>query len=73
MAAHRATEGGAAGWPRLFSGEESVARCNTLGWSINGHPAFVETWTAEEWARLEITPPDAQECGNGVRVALRIA
>jgi hypothetical protein len=57
----------------LYLGEESVAPCNTLGWSINGHPAAVVAWTSEEWAGLESPPGDARELPSGIRVALRIA
>lgn len=45
----------------------SVAR-----WSINGHPATILIWTAEEWANLSEHPDDAQPCPNGVWCALRV-
>lgn len=41
-------------------------------WLINGYPAMVLTWTAEEWDHLTEQPMDAQECPNGVWCALRM-
>jgi len=41
-------------------------------WWINGFPAIIVIWTAEEWARLTDRPIDAQECPNGVWCALRM-
>jgi hypothetical protein len=41
-------------------------------WRINGFPATILIWTAEEWARLTDRPIDAQEYPNGVWCALRI-
>ena len=41
-------------------------------WSINGWPATVAVWTAEEWARSTDRPADAQLMPNGVRCALRM-
>jgi hypothetical protein len=40
---------------------------------VNGYPAEVLTWTAEEWGRLRERPGDTQAGPNGVRVALRFA
>jgi hypothetical protein len=41
-------------------------------WLINGFPAIILIWTAEEWSRLTERPNDAQECANGTWCALRI-
>lgn len=41
-------------------------------WLINGFPATILTWTAEEWRRSTDKPGDAQEFPNGVRCALRM-
>ncbi len=41
-------------------------------WLINGYPATVLIWTAEEWSRLPEPPAGAQLCSNGVRCLLRI-
>jgi hypothetical protein len=41
-------------------------------WLINGFPATILIWTAEEWARLTDHPQDAQPYPNGTWCALRI-
>ncbi len=41
-------------------------------WLINGFPATILLWTAEEWARLTDRPVDAHPCPNGIWCALRI-
>ena len=41
-------------------------------WLINGFPATILIWTAEEWARLSDRPEDAQPFPNGIWCALRI-
>ena len=41
-------------------------------WLINGFPATILVWTAEEWARLTDQPHDAQPVANGTWCALRI-
>lgn len=41
-------------------------------WLINGFPATILTWTAEEWSRLTERPQDAQQSSNGVWCALRM-
>jgi hypothetical protein len=41
-------------------------------WLINGFPAKVLIWTAEDWACLTDQPSDAQPCPNGVWCALRM-
>ena len=50
-------------------GEEIV---NSARWLINGFPATILVWTAEEWARLTEYPLDAQPIPNGTWCALRI-
>jgi hypothetical protein len=42
------------------------------GWRINGHPARLLIWSAEEWERLEVRPIDAQYHPFGVWCALRL-
>jgi hypothetical protein len=44
----------------------------SVRWLIDGFPATILIWTAEEWARLTERPDDAQECPNGIWCALRI-
>jgi hypothetical protein len=41
-------------------------------WRINGFPATIHVWTAEEWASLEVRPDDAQYHPAGVWCALRL-
>ena len=41
-------------------------------WLINGFPATILVWTADEWARLTVRPHDAQPVANGTWCALRI-
>ncbi len=50
-------------------GEEIV---NSARWLINGFPATILVWTADEWARLTEHPLDAQQVANGTWCALRI-
>ncbi len=50
---------------------EAIRACPAR-WLINGFPATILTWTAEEWARLIDRPLDAQENSNGVWCALRM-
>ena len=45
---------------------------NSARWLINGFPATILVWTAEEWARLSDHPLDAQQVSNGIWCALRI-
>lgn len=45
---------------------------NVAHWRINGHPATIFIWTAEEWERLEERPSDAQYYPCGIWCALRI-
>lgn len=42
-------------------------------WKINGFPAVVYIWTAEEWACLMTRPADARQHPSGVWCALRWA
>ena len=43
-------------------------------WKVNGYPASVVVWTAEDWDRLADAekPADAQEHHDGIRVAVRM-
>ena len=41
-------------------------------WRINGHPATIYIWTAEEWERLESRPVDAQRHPSGAWCVLRM-
>ena len=45
---------------------------NSARWLINGFPATILVWTADEWARLSERPKDAQQVPNGTWCALRI-
>ena len=45
---------------------------SSASWLINGFPAKILIWTAEEWARLTERPTDAQEYPNGIWCALRM-
>ena len=45
---------------------------NSARWLINGFPATILVWTAEEWSRLTERPLDAQQVPNGTWCALRI-
>ncbi len=44
----------------------------SASWLINGYPATIFIWTAEEWAKLADRPVDAQSFPNGIWCALRI-
>lgn len=39
---------------------------------INGYPARILIWSAEEWEQMEVRPPDAQFHPFGVWCALRL-
>ena len=41
-------------------------------WLINGFPATILIWTAEEWEKLTVRPSDAQYYPCGVWCALRM-
>lgn len=45
---------------------------NSARWLINGFPATMLIWTAEEWARLAVHPADAQPFPYGSWGALRM-
>jgi hypothetical protein len=58
------------GWLVLHSPSdppENIAR-----WRINGFPASIVIWTAEEWELLAERPADAQRYPCGVWCALRM-
>ena len=56
--------------PRLHRQTEEAV--SSVRWLINGFPATILVWTAEEWARLTDRPEDAQPSPNGTWCALRI-
>lgn len=45
---------------------------NAARWFINGFPATILVWTAEEWSKLTDRPHDAQQVPNGTWCALRM-
>jgi hypothetical protein len=45
---------------------------NIARWRINGYPAMIIVWTAEEWERLTDRPDDAQYYSCGIWCALRM-
>ena len=55
---------------RLYNPPLPPAR--SARWRINGHPASLLIWSAEEWERLEERPSDAQFHPFGVWCALRL-
>ncbi len=55
---------------RIHSPAAMIA--NSARWLVNGFPATVMIWTAEEWARLTDRPQDAQQTPNGIWCALRM-
>lgn len=55
---------------KLHLPTEAIA--NSARWLINGFPATILVWTAEEWAALTVRPQDAQQVPNGTWCALRI-
>ena len=55
---------------KLHLPTEEIA--NSARWLINGFPATILVWTAEEWSRLTERPQDAQQIPNGMWCALRI-
>lgn len=48
------------------------AESEAVLWRINGFPARLLIWTADEWERLEARPADAQFHPSGVWCALRL-
>ncbi len=63
---------GATGRPPLALFNPSPQCKNAAHWRINGFPASVLIWTAEEWERLSERPSDAQYHPSGVWCALRV-
>ena len=55
---------------KIHLATEEIA--HSARWLINGFPATILVWTAEEWARLTDQPHDAQPVANGTWCALRI-
>ena len=55
---------------KLHVPAEEIA--NSARWLINGFPATILVWTAEEWSRLTERPNDAQPFPNGSWCALRM-
>jgi hypothetical protein len=49
-----------------------TSETNTARWRINGYPARIVIWTAEEWEKLSERPADAQYYSCGVWCALRV-
>lgn len=45
---------------------------HSAAWRINGYPARVLIWTADEWSRLSDPPQDAQYVGLGLWCVLRM-
>lgn len=41
-------------------------------WLVNGYPATILIWTAEEWDRMTDRPEDAQPFANGTWCVLRM-
>jgi hypothetical protein len=57
-------------WPILHQPGEALI--NSAHWRINGFPATIIIWTAEEWELLVEHPADAQYIPCGVWCALRM-
>ena len=55
---------------RLHAPAEDLV--NSARWFINGFPATILVWTADEWSKLAHRPLDAQQVPNGTWCALRI-
>lgn len=64
--------------PLRLPADRPVAYCppgaerHSARWRINGHPATIFIWTADEWERLEHHPVDAQYYPCGIWCALRM-
>jgi hypothetical protein len=58
----------------MFSpdGPRSPAPTARTQWKINGFPASVLVWSAEEWSRLANRPEDAQRSKDGSYHSLRM-
>ena len=57
---------------RLRLWREPAAEGPATMWRINGYRASLLVWTAEEWAKLDDRPADAQYHPSGIWCALRI-
>jgi len=55
---------------KLHLPAEEVA--STTCWLINGFPATILIWSADEWARLIDRPEGAQQFPNGIWCVLRV-
>jgi hypothetical protein len=64
--------GHASGTDRLRLHLPTAEIASSARWLINGFPATILVWTAEEWARLTDRPKDAQQYPNGTWCVLRI-
>jgi hypothetical protein len=62
----------AASGARLGLYAPPASETNTARWRINGYPARIVIWTAEEWEKLGERPSDAQYYACGVWCALRV-
>jgi hypothetical protein len=51
---------------------EPAPERSTVLWRINGYRASLLVWTADEWAKMELRPSDAQFHPSGVWCALRM-
>jgi hypothetical protein len=58
--------------PLLSLHEPQESPVNSARWRINGFPAKIIIWTAEEWERLAERPTDAQRLPSGTWCALRM-
>jgi hypothetical protein len=57
---------------RLKLHRPSSESAGALRWLINGHPATLTLWTAEEYAGMEPRPEDARQYSDGTWCALRM-
>jgi len=55
---------------RLYKGDSPS--CRPIRWRINGYPATLWIWSADEWEHLQNRPSDAQFHPLGVWCALRL-
>ena len=55
---------------KLHLPTEEIA--NSARWLINGFPATILVWTADEWSKLTERPQDAQQVPNGTWCVLRM-
>jgi hypothetical protein len=66
----RNVAGGSAATAQLYVQTSPDSRA--AFWRIDGFRARLLVWTPEEWAKLEVRPPDAQLHPSGVWCALRV-